>query len=288
MNPQRSDVVLVTGASRGLGAEIALVLAQAGFRVWAGVRNQEGAQRIVERAAERGMMLDTVELDVTDSASVDRAIETVTKGGGALYGLVNNAGVTARCCFEEFPEEILRKIFEINVFGTMKVTQRAVPHLRGAGRGRIILITSIGGLIGNLALAPYVSSKFALEGFGESLYLEMKPFGVDVVLVEPGIVKTEIWDPEQRVLPPARDPRSPYYEMFWRAEAQADKLLESSSQTPGDVAATVLHAMTARRPRLRYIVGKRAALVVSLRRKLPGELFERFYFGELLRRVAGR
>ena len=276
--------VLVTGASRGLGLEIALRMAENGFRVWAGIRDPRQATGVIEVGRQRGIQLDTVLLDVTDDSSIDAAVSTIASQGG-LFGLVNNAGVTGRAYFEDFPENRVRQIFEVNVFGTMKVTRRVLPLLRQAGRGRIVTLTSIGGRIGTMGLAPYIATKFALEGFSESLWLEMKPFGVHVTIVEPGMVKTDIWDESRRVLAEAQNPQSPYYGLFTRAEQLASSALSSSRLSPRDVADTVLRAMTAKQPRLRYIVGKRAGLVLALRRHLPGELFEKLYFGELLRRL---
>ena len=276
--------VLVTGASRGLGLEIALRMAESGFRVWAGIRDPRQATGVIEVGRQRGIQLDTVLLDVTDDSSIDAAVSTIASQGG-LFGLVNNAGVTGRAYFEDFPENRVRQIFEVNVFGTMKVTRRVLPLLRQAGAGRIVTLTSIGGRIGTMGLAPYIATKFALEGFSESLWLEMKPFGVHVTIVEPGMVKTDIWDESRRVLAEAQNPQSPYYGLFTRAEQLASSALSSSRLSPRDVADTVLRAMTAKQPRLRYIVGKRAGLVLALRRHLPGELFEKLYFGELLRRL---
>jgi len=287
MSDRAAKGVLVTGASRGLGLEIALGVAQAGFRVFAGVRGPDHADSVQQAGKKRGVDLQPVFLDVTDPASVDAAVQSIA-AQGPLYGLVNNAGITGRAYFEDFPEDKIRQIFEVNVFGTMNVTRRVLPVLRAAGAGRIITLTSIGGRIGTMGLAPYIASKFALEGFNESLWLEMKPFGVDVVIVEPGMVKTDIWDESRRVLPEARHPGSAYSALFTRAEELASGALNSSRLSPKDVAGTVVRAITAKRPRLRYIVGKRAGFVVALRRHLPGELFERFYFGEVLRRLTAK
>jgi NAD(P)-dependent dehydrogenase (short-subunit alcohol dehydrogenase family) len=284
MPDRHQDNVLVTGASRGLGLETALQLAEAGFTTWAGFRDTQGSAAVEAAAAQRGVKLNPVRLDITDQESVDKAVSEIS-AQGRLYALINSAGITGRTYFEEFPEDFLRRIFDVNVFGTMNVTRRALPLLREAGRGRIVMISSVGGRIGSMGLAPYVASKFALEGFSESLWLEMKPFGVRVAIIEPGIINTDIWDESRRVLPPARNPRSPYYDVFWRAEREATKLVNSSRLRPSDVAKRVLEAVTAKHPRLRYVVGRRAAVAVGLRRHLPGELFERLYFGEVLRRL---
>ncbi len=285
MTARRDQSILVTGASRGLGLETALVLAESGFRVWAGIRDFERRDALLEAAGQRGVRLEPVRLDITDPVSVDEAFQSIARQAGQLYGVVNNAGVTARAYFEDFPEERARQIIEVNLFGTMNVTRRALPLLRKAGGGRIVMISSVGGRIGSMSVAPYCASKFAIEGFSEALALEMKPFGIDVVIIEPGIVNTEIWEEERRLLPATRNPQSPYFRLFWNAEAQAEKMLRSSRLTPADIAAQVLRAITVKRPRLRYVVGRRARLVLALRRHLPGELFEKLYFGELLRRA---
>jgi NAD(P)-dependent dehydrogenase (short-subunit alcohol dehydrogenase family) len=281
-------VILVTGASRGIGLETALALAGANFEVWAGIRNPGDRDRLHAEAASRNLALNTVLIDVTSDQSVEDALRTIQEIAGGIYGLVNNAGITARAAFEEFPEPELRRIFEVNVFGTMRVTRRVIGPMRRAGSGRIVIVSSIGGRIASPSVAPYSASKFALEGFGEALFLEMRPFGIDITIVEPGIVRTGIWDEESRVLPAARHEASPYYKNFWAGEQVVEAALKSSRLTPVDVAREIVRAMTATRPRLRYVVGGRASFVLALRRHLPENWFERIYFGEHLRRIAAK
>lgn len=280
--------MLVTGAAGSLGLETALTLAERGFRVFASTRTSAQETEIRDAARVRGVAIETVTLDVTSEPSIAEALRSVVQRSGNLYGVVNNAGVTLRGYFEDLDDAEIRRVFEVNVFGTMAVTRHALLYLREARRGRIVIMSSIAGRIGSMALTAYVASKFALEGFAESLALEVEPLGIHVAIIEPGIVRTNIWEKNRRVALGALDSSRPYVEWFRRAEEQADKLVRSSKLTPGVVAAGVARALTDRRPRLRYMIGNRASLVIALRRHLPGEWFERLYFGEVLRRVTGR
>jgi NAD(P)-dependent dehydrogenase (short-subunit alcohol dehydrogenase family) len=288
MTERAGDAVLVTGASGSLGLETVLTLAERGFRVFAGTRGREKETLVREAADRRRVRVETLRLDVTDEASVCGAVGTVVEVAGGLHGVVSNAGINLRGYFEDLDETDIRRVLEVNVLGTMRLVRRALPHMRTARRGRVVIMSSVAGRIGSMGLTAYVASKFALEGFAESLALELKPLGVHVSILEPGIVKTDIWGRNRRVAPRALDPTGPYFEWFRRAEEQADRLVDSSRLSARDVASGVLRALTDPRPRLRYPVGRRAALVMALRRHLPGELFERLYFGEVLRRVTGR
>ncbi len=160
--------------------------------------------------------------------------------------------------------------------------------MRQAKRGRIITIGSVGGRIATFGLSIYCSSKFALEGFCEALALEVEPFGLKSILVEPGIVKTTRWTTNRGLARDALNPASSYRDMFLRAEAIADRLVERSRTRPVDVAKAVHHALTARSPKMRYLVGRPASAAVALRRYLPDAVFERFYFGTLLRQLQPR
>ena len=147
------------------------------------------------------------------------------------------------------------------------------------------MLSSLGGRIASVCMTPYFASKFAIEGFSEALMQEVAPWGVHVVIVEPGIVATGIWDKDKQLLPSALNPQGPYYEWFCRAQAETDALVNAATVTPADVAATIRRALTSKRPRLRYVVGWRGGLLISLRRHLPGEWFDRIYFREVIRRL---
>jgi len=280
-----SDSVLITGASTGLGLETAVYLAERGFEVYASMRDLGKRAVLDEAAAHRGVQLHVLQLDITNKDEIEKAVCTVVGRSGGVHGLVNNAGIGLRGYFEDLSEEEIHQLFEVNVFGTMTVTRAVLPHMRAARRGRIVIISSVAGRIGSPSASAYCATKFAQEAFGESLAQEAVPFGVFVSLVEPAVIKTERWGINRGIARGALDPESPYYAWFRESERLADRLVETSRTKPVDVARAVHTALTARRPRLRYIVGRRAGLVVTLRRYLPGELFERLYFGEVVRRV---
>jgi NAD(P)-dependent dehydrogenase (short-subunit alcohol dehydrogenase family) len=279
-----SDAILVTGCSTGLGLETALHLAERGFRVYATLRDIAQRPAVLDAARLRGVELDVLELDLTDETSIRRAVEHAAADAG-LYGLVNNGGVGLRGCVEDVSTDEVRRVFDANVFGTIAVTQAVLPHLRAAGRGRIVTITSVGGRVSAFGVGVYCASKFAQEGLGEALALEVEPFGIQAVIIEPGIIKTARWSEHRGTAARALDPASPYNELFRASEAIADRLVERSRTRPEDVAAAVHHALTTRRPRMRYVVGRPASVVIMLRRYLPSGFFERVYFGTFLRRI---
>ena len=279
--------VLVTGASSGLGLETSVYLAERGFRVFASMRDLGRRGALQEEAARRRIEVEFLPLDVTDGASIRAAVAEVVARAGGIYGLVNNAGIQLRGYFEDLSPEDVAEVFETNLFGVMAVTRKVVPHLRKAGQGRIVVMDSIAGRIGAPALSAYCATKFALEGFAEALALEMRLVGVEVSLIEPGIVKTPIWAGNRRVAAKALDPSGPYYRWFARAEKLADRMAASAPNRPADVARAVHAALTARRPRLRYVVGRRARLLLALRSCLPGESFERLYAGAVIRKTTG-
>jgi NAD(P)-dependent dehydrogenase (short-subunit alcohol dehydrogenase family) len=279
------DTVLVTGASSGIGLETALHLAERGFRVY-GTFLAPGETQAVEAAAhERHVSLGLLQMDVTNPASVDAAFERLFAEAGSLYGLVNNAGLGQRGCFEDLTQQEIRELFDVNVFGVMAATRRALPSMRAAGRGRVITISSVGGRIASFGLSSYCSTKFACEGFGEALALEIAPFGLQSILIEPGIINTPHWSVNRGTGRHALDADSPYTAMFQRHESIADRRTRRSGIRPAHVASVVHHALTARHPRMHYVVGRPASVVVTLRRLLPDRIFERVYFGLLLRQI---
>ena len=287
MNASSIDSVLVTGAATGLGRETALYLAERGFQVYATMPDLRDRDALDQAVEQRGLQVRILRLDVTNQAIIDETVSTIVEECGGIYAVVNNAGVALRGYFEDLLDDEIRKVFDVNVFGTMAVIRTVLPHMRAARRGRIVIVTSIAGRIGAPAVSAYSSCKFAQEGFGESLFQELKPWGIHVSLIAPGVVPTERWGVHRGYSKRAQDPNSPYYTWFMESQRLTDKLVKSSPTKPIDVAKAVRKALAAKNPALRYMVGWRAKLVLVLRRYLPGELFERLYFGAVMKRVTG-
>ncbi len=285
MTSEKSQpVVMVTGAGSGLGLATALRLAREGLHVYGSVRNEPEAAVLRASAAEERLEIQVLEMDVTQEKQVKEVVSRIVDESKRLDALAHFAGMTLRGFFEDLTLAEIREVFEINVFGTMTVVQQVLPHMRRQRSGRILLTTSVAGRIGTMSISGYASSKFAIEGFGECLSQEVAPFGIHVSLLEPGLVKTPNFSTNRNRAKAATDPKSVYYKWFCQHEHIVDTMLEKNRFTPEDVAETALRILSKRRPRLRYIVGLKAKLIVGLRRYIPGEVFEKFYFG-LVRRI---
>ena len=282
------DAVLITGAGSGIGMETAVHLAGRGFQVYGTVLGPEEREQLEAAAAGRGVQLRPLEMDITDREAIAAGIAKVLDAAGAVFGLVNNAGIGLRGCLEDCSEEEIEALFETNVLGTVAITRAVIPHMRAAGCGRIVTVSSVGGRVCGFGVALYCASKFAQEGLGEGLAQELAPMGIQSVIVEPGILKTTRWSLHRGTAAGANDPASPYHGLFWASEAIADKLVERSETQPEDVAATIARALSDPNPRMRYVVGRGASVVIALRRYLPESLFERLYFAGHIRRLERR
>jgi len=268
--------VLITGASTGIGEATALHLAELGFRVLAGVRREADAERL--RGSHEGV--EPITVDIVDAESVAAAVRVVgeTTGDRGLHGLVNNAGVAVSGPVELLPVEEWRRQMEVNFLGHVAVTQALIPALR-SGRGRIVNMSSVGGRMALPGLGAYNASKFAMEAFSDSLRRELRPWDVEVVVVEPGAVKTPIWDRGESRADSLLD-QVP--EESLRLYADLIEGLRSRSRQeaergvePHRVAEVVARALTARRPRTRYVVGRPEVKVrVAAARVLPDRAFD--------------
>lgn len=278
--------ILVTGSSSGIGLETAVHLAAKGFNVYATMRDLGRRQALDSEAAKRNVALNVRQLDTTDAESTSAVLAEIAALPNGLYAVVNNAGSILRGYFEDVSESEMRRVYDTNVFGTMAVTRACLPLFRKARSGRVVVVSSTGGRLGSPGNSAYCSSKFALEGFGESLRQEMAPFGVFVSLVEPGFVRTELFGRNRQIAEKALAPDSGYREIFLRLEAFTDQQVRRATTPASAVAETIFRALTARSPRIRYVVGRRARFLLSLRRHLPGEFFDRIWIREITKRLS--
>ena len=276
MNAPEERFVVVTGASSGIGRACAMRLARSGIRVFAGVRRRADGDSLRAEAPDG---VEPLLLDVTDAGSLAAAREVVSDAThGRLLGLVNNAGIAVGGPVETVPLDDLRRQFEVNVIGQVAVTQAFLPMLRAA-RGRVAFMSSIGGRVAVAFVAPYDASKHAIEAIGDALRQELKPLGVHVALIEPGSVATPIWHKGLAEIERARSSLTPetlrlYGHAVDRFEAIARHFAEHGADVQ-PVAEAVEHALTARRPRTRYVVGNAARVQAAVRRLAPDRVMDR-------------
>ena len=192
MSDEHSATVLVTGATDGLGRATAIFLAKQGYHVFAAGRNAQKRASLEAEAKKENLPIETLEMDVTDDASVDRAVAEIERSAGPVEILVNNAGIAIAAVMEEISLADLHKQFETNVFGLVRVSQRVLPSMRERGRGRIINMSSVAGKVSSPLFGPYAGSKHAVEAISDAMRIELIPFGVQVVLIEPGYIPSNM------------------------------------------------------------------------------------------------
>lgn len=258
-----SPTALVTGASSGIGASTAALLAEQGWTVYAAARRVER----MERLTTRGVI--PLSMDLTDDGSIRAGVRRVLDEQGRIDVLVNNAGYGSYGSVEHVPIEEGRRQFEVNLFGLARLVQLVVPHMRREGSGHIVNVSSIGGKIYEPLGAWYHATKFAVEGFSDSLRLELRPFGIDVVIIEPGPILSE-WNTLARE-GLVEVSRGTVYEKQARAMAEVFRRTDTPERSSGPdvVAEKILKAVTTVNPAARYPVGRGAGSVVRARRLLP-------------------
>lgn len=270
---QPSRFVVITGASTGIGAGCAIGCAQQGMTVFAGVRDLRAGEAL---QAKEGAIIP-LQLDVTDDESIKRAADTVRQrvGGAGLAGLINNAGIAIGSPLEVIPLSQLRKQLEVNVIGQIAVTQAFLPLLRQA-QGRIVNMGSIAGRGTIPMMGPYSASKFAMEALTDALRLELYPWGIHVSIIEPGAIATPIWDKSlNAALDVEKDMPAGAKLLYEKAARQVREVVQEAAQRaiPVDaVVQAVLHALTAPRPKTRYLVGTDAKLRAFMNKWLPDRM----------------
>jgi len=266
-------IALITGASTGIGRATALRLASSGWTVLAGVRKAEDGDALVAGGGERVV---PIVLDVTDPAQVAAAVERVGEHGNRLDALVNNAGIGYGGPLELIPIEDLRNQFEVNTIGPVALTQALLPALRRA-RGRVVFVSSIGGRVAMAFTAPYAASKHAIEAIGDVIRVELRSSNVQVALIEPGSVATPIWD-KSRAQGDGLSVPPELVEQYGHVPAAMDKVLHDTERRgvpPEQVAKTIEQALTARRMKARYLIGRDARAMLVAKRLLPDHVFDR-------------
>jgi NAD(P)-dependent dehydrogenase (short-subunit alcohol dehydrogenase family) len=264
-----SEAVLITGCSSGIGRAIAERLAAAGRRVYASARDPESIADLAEKGCE------TLALDVLDEASMRDAVARVEHAEGAVGVLVNNAGYGQSGALEAVPIDAVRRNFETNLYGYMRMAQLVLPGMRRQGRGRIVNMSSVAGRVTMPGSGCYSATKFAIEAMSDALRFEVRGFGVRVVVIEPGPIRTNFTATANAGLPDAGGVYAGYHAAVAKADAEADqsRLLAGDAK---DVARTVERAIAARNPRTRYRVTLPARLLPALRRALPDRAFDAF------------
>jgi NAD(P)-dependent dehydrogenase (short-subunit alcohol dehydrogenase family) len=271
MTPTTRGAVVVTGASSGIGRACAQALDALGFRVFAGYRSPADGESLRAQGSDR---LIPVRVDVTDADSLARMAEEVgcAVGGAGLRGLVNNAGIAVAAPLEFLPLDALRRQLEVNVVGQVAVTQALLPLLRTA-RGRIVNIGSVSGRFAAPFLGPYAASKHAMEALNDSLRLELRPWGIQVAMVEPGAIATPIWKRSLAAAEEMIEGFPPEAEALYGGPMGTlrERVEALDGTAPAEVALAVVHALTARRAKARYVVGRDAKVRIAIGR-LPTRL----------------
>jgi NAD(P)-dependent dehydrogenase (short-subunit alcohol dehydrogenase family) len=278
MSANAQKIVLITGGTDGLGKATAVHLAERGYRVIAAGRSASKRVELEAQAKTKRLPLSTVEMDVCSDASVNAAVQGVMDSCGAIDVLVNNAGVGYMAVVEELKMEDFKRQFETNVFGVLRVTQAVLPGMRQRRSGRIVMLSSVAGLVSPPTYGAYSSSKHALEGLSNALRLELYPFNIAVVLIEPGYIVTNFQhtatDLAQRYVNSAKS--GPYGKIYAGAWAGASEGRKKSKSTPEDCARVILRAIEAENPRARYGVTPLATLVKWAKRLASDGMVDAF------------
>jgi len=271
LSPSNENVAVVTGSSTGLGFESSLTLARNGFLTYAIMRNLGKSAEIKAVATKEGLPIRIAQLDVTKDRSTKDAINSILSDVGRIDVLVNNAGYGLNGAFEDLAMEEIKDQYETNVFGVIRVTQAVLPIMRNQKSGIIVNISSGAGRFGYPGGSAYVSTKFAIEGLSESIAYELEQFGIKVVLVEPGVIRTNFVN-SMVAGKKSEDPNSPYSQLMQHVATSFQHMIEGGSSSDV-VAKVVLKAVTSENPSLRYLAGKDVETWMEGKRSMSDEEF---------------
>jgi NAD(P)-dependent dehydrogenase (short-subunit alcohol dehydrogenase family) len=280
MEEQR--VAVVTGSSSGIGLETSLTLARNGFYTYATMRKlEEGKSRpLIETAKKEKLPLQATELDVDNDKSVTNAIDTIVDERKRIDVLVNNAGYALGGALEETSMDEIKSQFETNFFGAVRVIQAVLPIMRKQKTGKIVNITSVLGRIAIPLSSPYHGSKFAFEGLSESIQYELEPFGIKIILIEPGAVGSNFWK-NIKIAKSSSNTNSPYAQ-FTIQTMKAFNGLQQNAMNISEVTKTILDAVRSDNPQLRYLVGEDATKAIEAKKNMSDK-----EFGDLIKKQFG-
>ena len=273
-------VALITGCSSGIGYETALMLARNGFHTFATMRDTKKSNSLAKTSEKEKLALKILELDVNDSKSIENAINRIKSEAKRIDILINNAGYGLVGFFEDLTLDEIRNQFETNFFGVLNITKRVIPIMRLQKSGTIVNISSGAGQVGFPGISAYVSTKFAVEGFSESLTYELSPFGIKVIIIEPGVVNTNFF--RNCVLSEESTKNaSPYSRSLDKIRKNID-LMQEHATSPTDVAKMILQVLSSDEPKQRYVVGNDVAMILEAKRNLSDIEFKKMMMQNII------
>lgn len=279
---QGEKVALITGSSSGIGFETSVLLAKNGFHTYASMRNPEKSRVITEIANREKLPIQVIQLDVTDDASVKEAISKIVSEEERIDVLVNNAGYDLFSPIEDLTLNQVKEQFETNFFGVVRLTKEVLPVMRRQKKGNIVTVSSVGGRVGTPLNSAYTASKFAVEGFSESMRYELNEFGFNVIIIEPGVIRTNFIE-NIKTADLRSGVKSPYADLIEKTMNGFGALMENSS-APKIVAETILNAITSKEPEIRYLVGDDAQSIMKVRKSTSDKEFENWMNESILQK----
>ena len=274
------QVALITGCSSGIGYETALMLGRNGFRTFATMRNTKKSDSLQEVIRKEGLDVSIRQLDVNDDASIENTINNIKNEANRIDILINNAGFGLVGFFEDLTLDEIRDQFETNFFGVLNVTKKIIPIMRLQKSGTIINISSGAGQVGFPGISAYVSTKFAIEGFSESLMYELHPYGIKVVIIEPGVIKTDFFR-NCKVSEHSMKKNSTYSPSLDKFQRNIE-LMQEHATSPTDVAKVIIQVLGNNEPKQRYIVGNDVAMILEAKKNLSEIEFKKMMIQNII------
>jgi len=274
------QVALITGCSSGIGYETALMLARNGFHTFATMRNTKKSDSLEEIIKKERLDLNIRELDVNDDTSIENTINCIKKEANRIDVLINNAGYGLVGFFEDLTLDEIRNQFETNFFGVLNITKKIIPIMRLQKSGTIINVSSGAGQVGFPGISAYVSTKFAIEGFSESLMYELLPYGIKVVIIEPGVIKTNFFR-NCIVSEHSMKKSSPYSRSLDKFQRNVE-LMQEHATSPIEVANVIIQVLGNSEPKQRYIVGNDVAMILEAKKNLSDIEFKKMMMQNII------